>query len=692
MNAASAAYVTEDGQMMSLDFSGFTDEDGARIYHYSAMPDADVTIAIGSMAAGWSSLQDMIDAAENGSRIVLVTDMTAASEDGPLTIPAGKTITLDLAGHTLDRGLIRNWDFRPDGSVMVVYGDLTIMDSVGGGRLTGGCSSDFAGGIELRGGGSLTMTGGEVSGNANDLYGAGGIYVNMNSVFRVSGNTVIRNNETNGHQNNVYLNNEYDLIVPAGQLGSGACIGVTIHPDCEPTEQTTVPFTNGLSGYGNHTAFFSDDSRFAVGLNDDGEAFLGLACKVTFDPDDGGDVKTVKAVKGMPLIASDVPVWEGRELLAWLLNGEPYDFDTPLTGNITLKASWCRWTDLQSAINRAEDGETIALDTDVAACARDSALRIPAGRTVTLDLNGHTISRGLTDGPAAGGNVLTVNGTLILTDSAGGGSITGGWNSGSGGGIVNNGSLTLQGGTVTGNKAREGGAVFNAHGAFLTVSGGVLTGNSALEENGGAVANRGVMTMTNGVISGNTAYLNGGGIWSSGTLNLSGGSVSGNTAGSGSGGGICYAGGALNLSGAPAVWDNTGFALAADNLFLNSGMTIVAGGTLEAGLQIGISLSAYPDGSESCTVMTGVTAYVGGIVSDRHHADSGLAGGCLRQPGLRDPRQRLGHRKQRLREHRGHGGGDPRKLHAHRQRGFHELHAPDHDPHPRGLPAGEPRL
>ena len=48
------------------------------------------------------------------------------------------------------------------------------------------------------------------------------------------------------------------------------------------------------------------------------------------------------------------------------------------------------WGELQAALNA---GGTVTLTQDIAASSSDSALTVPSGTTVTLDLNGRTIDR-----------------------------------------------------------------------------------------------------------------------------------------------------------------------------------------------------------------------------------------------------------------------------------------------------------
>ena len=139
----------------------------------------------------------------------------------------------------------------------------------------------------------------------------------------------------------------------------------------------------------------------------------------------------------------------------------------------------------------------MTLDQDYIS-SNEGPLVIYQGQTATLDLAGHTISRDLTSA-TDNGCVIKVNmgGKLTITDSSSGntGKITGGFNSGNGGGVYvakgdpslnrMGGSLTMLGGQITGNKAAKGGGVYveqgdqEGYGGSINVSGKpVITGNT----------------------------------------------------------------------------------------------------------------------------------------------------------------------------------------------------------------------
>jgi hypothetical protein len=99
----------------------------------------------------------------------------------------------------------------------------------------------------------------------------------------------------------------------------------------------------------------------------------------------------------------------------------------------------------------------------------------------------------------------------------------------SGGGIYNQGELTIINSTLSGNNATEdGGGIYNH--AELTIINSTLSGNN-VQSCGGGILNTpfGTLIVTNNTLSGNNATESGGGIYNMGSLNMSKCTLSDNT-------------------------------------------------------------------------------------------------------------------------------------------------------------------
>ncbi len=156
----------------------------------------------------------------------------------------------------------------------------------------------------------------------------------------------------------------------------------------------------------------------------------------------------------------------------------------------------------------------------------------------------------ITGGVAANGGGIQNNGTLTLSDCTVQGNSAFG---GSGGGIANTGSLSVLASTISGNSTQlaPGGGLANT--GTATISQSTVSGNTTSSAAGGGIANAGTMTIVDSTLSGNTALGSaGGGISNTAGLTLADDTISGNTA-SGSGGGISNAAG----SGATLRLSNT---------------------------------------------------------------------------------------------------------------------------------------
>lgn len=207
------------------------------------------------------------------------------------------------------------------------------------------------------------------------------------------------------------------------------------------------------------------------------------------------------------------------------------------------------WAELQAALN---SGGSITLVADIICPEDGTALSAPFNKFITLDLNGYTIDRDL-DEAKDNGYVITNESYLTIKDSSPlqTGKITGGSNTGNGGGIYNGqyGTITLEGGSICGNSAQNGGGIYcnsfisAQNGTAVKINGGTICHNTVTQNGGGMYCEINHTTypkavvINGGTICDNTAMGDGGGIWTGGHTTVCGGVIRNNIA-YGNGGGL----------------------------------------------------------------------------------------------------------------------------------------------------------
>ena len=275
-----------------------------------------------------------------------------------------------------------------------------------------------------------------------------------------------------------------------------------------------------------------------------------------------------------------------------------------LIATVLICAATLAWA--QNAISVSTDSELRAAITNGANITvtsniylSNSTLSIPTGYTVTIDLNGYVLDRGLGKRGDGGGQVITVRqgATLNLSN----GTLKGGWggNAGglsnesgtahltnvnitgckgddAGGGICNlGGTLTMTGGSITNNICYDhgdiagGGGLFNAEEAKAMLTGVTITGNVDMVCGGGGICNHGTLYLDGCTIQNNTARTCGGGIWSGNEKHR------------------------LKIQGANIITDNTAGGITS-NLYMEERRWITLTGSI-TGSQIGVSLAVTPN-------------------------------------------------------------------------------------------------
>ena len=357
-------------------------------------------LAATQTAGSWSELQTLINQTNNLS-VTLSSDISWGGSS--LTVPTGKTVTLDLNGKAIDA--------KSNGTVLVVNGTLTIKNSgadlagpigVGAGPITGniknGKASDKeAGGILVADGGKLVMNSGWLT-NCVDGSGktsaAGGIYVSKNAVFEMTGGIItgcvgsdllcaagvvnygtitMSGNATISGSKTSY-NTDGDAICNAGTMNAN---GGTVQ-----TGQKCTNYDAIQNAGRNATVFYCNVLNTGLGTIKGGTYHYpvenaGTITGGTFNEkvtssgtiNDGifnGTVDNTRVVTGgtfngtttgiytvtfnsgvpsqiranCPATAPDAPTKRGYIFNGWLNGGTPYDFTQNVTQNIYLTADW----------------------------------------------------------------------------------------------------------------------------------------------------------------------------------------------------------------------------------------------------------------------------------------------------------------------------------------------------------------
>ena len=176
---------------------------------------------------------------------------------------------------------------------------------------------------------------------------------------------------------------------------------------------------------------------------------------------------------------------------------------------------------LRQAVNLADvltGGDTITFDRS--AFANKSVITLTAG---PLELS-NTTGPVTILGPGLG--ALTVSGggasRVFQVDQGSsatlaGLTITGGFTTGDGGGLLNQGSVSLVGVAIVANSAASGGGLANS--GTASIVGSSIDGNTASAD-GGGIFNTGILVAFRSGLSANSAGTNGGGLYNSGTAAL----------------------------------------------------------------------------------------------------------------------------------------------------------------------------
>lgn len=391
---------------------------------------------------------------------------------------SGGGVYVDCGTFNMSGGEIRGNTSGDSGGGIELYNksDFTMTD----GSISQNKAKENGGGIDVSAGSTFTMYGGTITGNTSYIGGGvavekygnntfnnntfnmnggaitdntatntgsetgGGVYVESDGIFNVSGAAKITDNKRNEETNNVYLRPE--IITITGALDKDASIGVTT-----PTVATVgspVTIAKGGDGYtltDADAACFRGDMGYSPAL-------------------DGDEVKMYMNQPQKHPICGEICTHDGRHPnLVW--EGITNLGEIQKVGNYYL----------MNSVTRTTNGSWFC-NNDVNLCLN--------GYSITAEHDSYTIR--VKDGA-----------DFTLTDCGQkSGTIThGSGNTGSGVMVNSGGSFTMYGGTICGNTAAASGSgVIVDGGSRFTMYGGAITGNNTT----GDVSCGGVYVASNG--------------------------------------------------------------------------------------------------------------------------------------------------------------------------------------------------
>ena len=422
-----------------------------------------------------------------------ITNNSCGSSGGGVYVEYG---TFNMSGGEISS----NTSGESGGGIELFSSTFTM---TGGSISQNKAENNYGGGIDVSAGSTFTMNGGNITANESwkgggvyvgeeTSYGknafnmnggtitsntattntgkqpGGGVYVASNSIFTMSGAVKITGNTYKGAENNVYLFDNNENLVPltiTGALGEDASIGVSTYSVA--TVGSPVTIAKGGDGYtltDADAACFRGDTGYSSAL-------------------DGDEVKLYKNPPQKHPICGETCTHDGiHPALVW--EGITELADATKAGNYYLMNSVTR-----------TDQSTWYCDNKVNLC-----------------LNGHSITAAH-DSYA----IMVRNGAnFTLTDCGQkSGTIThGSGNMGSGVMVNSGGSFTMYGGTICGNTAAASGSgVIVNGGSRFTMNGGAITRNNTT----GEVSCGGVYVISTGTftVSGAAKIQNN---WRNGTL------------------------------------------------------------------------------------------------------------------------------------------------------------------------------
>ena len=343
--------------------------------------------------------------------------------------------------------------------------------------------------------------------------------------------------------------------------------------------------------------------------------------------------KTASIFRGADMVSDSIITNEGELTLKNItLDGKSLDSTTAMVHSIgTLTVD--RGTKIWNAKNPQGNGGAIYAKGAVTFGGNDNAVALSnnqakKGGLLYYDGDGSvTLSNEFSgsisgNSAACGGAIYAVGGSVTVS----GGTLSGNTAAGGDGGALysENARLILSGGTFSGNTATssggnggKGGAVYANIGAVSISGSASLTGNTAASKGGAVCANSGAVSISgSGSLSGNTATNgNGGAVYAdNGDVTIEAGTISGNRAPKGSGGAVYASTGVVSMSGGTIGGDSDSDANQAKSgggIYSDSGTVIISGSAILTG-----NKATTDNGGALCTDSGSITIENGSLTKN----------------------------------------------------------------------------
>ena len=423
----------------------------------------------------------------------------------------------EISGNTapVGAGIISNYDTFTMNAGSVVNNTADCTENIKNG---GSFKNALGGGIKVANS-KFYFYGGTVSGNKVvsvkdiNMCDGGGIHVRDSGEMHVKGSPVVENNTNHpvsgdAYADNIYMQHSNVLIHLDGNLTGDAKLSVRKAGNVgQITKCGDYTFKDGT--------ITADDPATKL-TKRDGDLYFGTSAAEN-------DALAYTYVEGEKFYYASL-----EDAIAHMASGRNTVYllkDIELSATVTA-------SDKADLVLAAEEGKSIKITGSEVSGA---FFNVPTGAKLTL-LGDITL-----DGGNKNVQAFNAQGDLIIgseKNAEKNPAIKNFSYEGSGGAInVRGGTLTLNKGEISGNRANKegsmGGAISATAPAIINVNGGTITGNRSTSYGGAIVLNGSTLNITGGSITGNTAGNNtGGGIHAYGgsVVNMIGGTIKDNTA------------------------------------------------------------------------------------------------------------------------------------------------------------------